>query len=957
METNRSKTYSLSGIFKIISDPENNGVARGFAEKFPDDGKSIVVPGRMPSERISYDYSYSSVFPDYHGFVWYYKTFDGVLVAEGEHCLLEFERVGYLADVWLNGKHLGSHRHHEEAFSYDITDCMKADGENLLAVRVFEPMRDRDPIEGILLRDIPNGSLANHEGEGTPSNVIGGITGEVRLKIVPDLFVTDQWICADAKTGHVKVTVSLENAGPCAQDETVSLLISEMKTGLPVCEVSRRVTVPAGESETVLECDVEGFKLWELQNPFLYLSQVRVGTFSQVARFGFREIRLENGFFTLNGRRFLLKCAHGTFSASNCTAMKALGFNAFRSIHRTMDREVMDLCDELGFLIIESPITSWGMREHENTRSMVRDYMRNMVRMHRNHPSVCAYYFYNETDDRHLIEIAEELLPEIRALDPQNIFLLSSARWDNMPEVNSASNPGSVTFDVPLGGEGTTGVADNWLDGYHGYGLTSAPMGDIHAYAAYPLDGPTRNWFRTVGTQTRPVFISESGIGSQVNPVSWTLQAEALAPLRPGFPENCPFPEQKAAWVLGLPPRALWEETEAFLDFYGLRELYPFADLLCAEGDRLNGRQREQMFDLMRANSHLCGFSLTSFGGGNEGMCEGTALGNGIVKESVAHAVQHGLAPLRFSLFATDRIVYADRETELEAVLCNEDRLPAGRYPMLLCVDGGTPTHIVKTWTTEAAYPSEGPGGFPPLAATVFKDTVVLEEGEYVFRARLTQGDMPCGGDLKIRAVKIRDEAVRGKTICGIGLADATVAFLEKHGVCVLPAEAAKTVGVLLVGASLKEENGEWEQVLGPVNEGATVIFADERLFRTDPDRVKEIAGENAKETVYNDWLYHNDTIHVGHPVFADMTPAGFCDLESYGPTYPTAMFESTVKPAKTGSVSFRISGNFTSGVNFGEFAVGKGRAILNAFQICDNLEKHPFADRMLLNIVEVYGA
>ena len=754
----------------------------------------------------------------------------------------------------------------------------------------------------------------------------------------------------------MKVTVTVENATDQTRDIALSLLLSEQKSGLAVCEVNRRAAVKAGANEMILECEVPRHKLWELKNPFLYISCVRVGGSAHTARFGFRDLRFENGFFTLNGRRFLLKCAHGTFSASNCVAMKALGFNAFRSIHRTVDRETMDLCDELGFLIIQSPITSWGMREHENTQRMIADYMRNMVLMHRNHPSVGAYYFYNETDDRHLIEIAEELLPELRKLDPNNIFLLSGARWDDVLSVASASNPGSPTFDVCLGGEGNKDFGEKWTDGYNGIGVHDAPMGDIHAYPAYPLDAQTKNWYRTLGQHSDPVFLSETGVGSQVNPVSWTLNAEALDPLRPGFPESCALPDQNVHWVLGVPPRSLWEEAEAFLDFYDLRGLYPFADLLCAEADRLNGRQREQMFDLIRSNSHLCGFSLTSFGGGNEGMCEGTPLGNGIVKESVAHALQHGLAPLRFSLFATDRTVYADRETELEAVLCNEDCLPSGSYSMLLDVDGGSPAHVVKSWKTEAIYPSEGVGGFSPLAATVFKGSVRLEEeGNYYFRARLTKGDMPCGGNLPIRAVKIRDEAVRGRSVACIGLNRATTDFLIGHGVNVLPAKDVKKTGVLLVGTDLREDIGAWESVLDAAKAGATVIFADERFFRERPVALKAVAGDGAKVSVYLNTLDHNDTIHVEHPVFAGMTPAGFCDPESYGAVYPTAMFESTVKPSETVSATFRIRGDFSSGVIFGEFTVGKGKAILNAFRICENLGKHPFADRLLLNVIETY--
>ena len=64
---------------------------------------------------------------------------------------------------------------------------------------------------------------------------------------------------------------------------------------------------------------------------------------SKSLRFGFKEFLIKDGFFFLNGRRILLKCAHGTPSAETVIEMKAMGFNAFRSIQHLMPEEVLDL--------------------------------------------------------------------------------------------------------------------------------------------------------------------------------------------------------------------------------------------------------------------------------------------------------------------------------------------------------------------------------------------------------------------------------------------------------------------------------------------------------------------------------------------------------------------------------------------------------------------------------------
>src|SRR6266487_4195139 len=71
-----------------------------------------------------------------------------------ERCLLHFGAVDYLADVWLNGVLIGGHEGGETPFTLDVTDALKPDGENLLAVRVLNP--SDEPIDGIRLHETPH---------------------------------------------------------------------------------------------------------------------------------------------------------------------------------------------------------------------------------------------------------------------------------------------------------------------------------------------------------------------------------------------------------------------------------------------------------------------------------------------------------------------------------------------------------------------------------------------------------------------------------------------------------------------------------------------------------------------------------------------------------------------------------------------------------------------------------
>lgn len=92
---------------------------------------------------------------------------------------------------------------------------------------------------------------------------------------------------------------------------------------------------------------------------------------------------------------------------------------------------------------------------------------------------------------------------------------------------------------------------------------------------------------------------------------------------------------------IGIP--LFWAHQRAW-DFLYLCGVTPYASELCRAADRENGRQRQMLFDLIRSNPMINGFSLTSWGSGNEGTLEGL----GVIKEGLAYAMQEGWAPFNF---------------------------------------------------------------------------------------------------------------------------------------------------------------------------------------------------------------------------------------------------------------------------------------------------------------------
>lgn len=934
-------TYTLSGIWTLVK--EENHPKTLFTDSIPAlPSYPIAVAHRYDQDKWKLDYAYSQVVSRYHGYVWYYRRFEPMpVLSPNERYRLEFDRVSYVCEVFLNGIRLGEHRHSEERFSFDATDALSHDGENLLAVRCFEPVSGCEAIDGIRLDQIPNGFWAGSEDDHllSPIDSAGGILEEVRLRVVPTVRIEDVFIHPNPHTGEVEVSVTLLNETDRSQKLSLSLDCSELKHGGSVAVHSISVDAPAGVSEHILHAVIPHHRLWELENPALYLAKIETDTASSKSlRFGFKELCIRDGFFFLNGKRILLKCAHGLMSADTVISMKAMGFNAFRSIQQVMPTEILDLCDELGLLIIESPLTAWGMRLHENTQQMLEESLCNMLRMHRNHACIGAYYLFNELHNPLTLRLGADCLSALRALAPHTLFLLSSGRWDKLYDLGSVSNPYSKKWETLLGQEGNADeIVHTYPSRFHA--SRNLGMGDLHPYVYVPLDSTSKNWFRTAGTNGNPILISECGIGTQEH--AQRLYFERLGTR--GNP-NCESVKEI---------KQVWDDLEDFLKHYGMQDVYSFATDLCHASDRENGRQRQMMFDIIRSNPKINGYSLTSWGEGNEGTLEG----KGVMKEGVAHALQEGWAPLRWALFTDERVLYANRPFHIEAVLCNEDALAPGRYRAQAKIKGRN--GVVWSRDFDAVYPKVGHGNLPPLAASVLKEPICLDEGNYTLSVRLLEGGCPWGGTLSFRIVAPHKEKLP-RRIGAWGLSPETIQFLRERDVEAIDPRSDASVSVVLVAnPDDLSDDAAWKKLLSLAERGTSVVFLNAELFLRKEAHpfLRQIAGEGVTCEPTIDWLYHFDTVHIRHPWFDEIHDEGLIEIESFVELYPRVILSHTKKADLTIAASIRIdAGQCASSLTVGEYHVGNGRAVLNTFRIQEALGKNPLADQMLLNLCAHYS-
>ena len=160
----------LNGPWTLACDPANEGKRLNWQGKPP--GRDVcpaIVPGTIQQS-----------FPGYHGVAWYWTAFRApAKPASGTFHSIRFREADYFAEVWLNGVLLGSHEGAEFPFDFRCDEALRYGAENLLAVRVINPVEE--PIDGFTLEDIAHRFKFNKNyGPGMMAN-FGGLTQEVVL--------------------------------------------------------------------------------------------------------------------------------------------------------------------------------------------------------------------------------------------------------------------------------------------------------------------------------------------------------------------------------------------------------------------------------------------------------------------------------------------------------------------------------------------------------------------------------------------------------------------------------------------------------------------------------------------------------------------------------------------------------------------------------------------------------
>jgi hypothetical protein len=945
------RVQELSNGWVLARDPQNRGREEGWFGSIRAEAVPAPVPGII-----------QQVFPAYHGVTWYWRAFNLPCPAgAGERVVLRFGAVDYLAEVWVNGNPVGGYEGGETPFELDITEAVVAGAGNLLAVRVLNPTNER--IDGYRLQETPHRNKTVPPRCGSSFNS-GGILYPVELVILPAVRIADLFARPDAASGIVAVTVSVRNDGPAKARGSLRLEAAPAATGEPVAAAGLRVSWAPGLSEHELVLTVPQPRLWNLDDPFLYrvTASLQAGGCSHrlSVRCGFRFFQVINGWFHLNGRRIFVRSTHtgnhmpiGQQVAGlpdhvrrDMLFAKAAGFNMVRFIGGVAYPAQLDCCDEIGLMVYEESFAGWCM---EDSPAMGERFDRNtraMILRDRNHPCVTIWGLLNETRDGPVFRHAAGSLPLVRAADPTRLVLLSSGRWDAQPGIGSVCNPGSSEWEHEWGieapGAPPSPVRSPDMDLAMGY-FQSA--GDAHTYTGFPQSRAAEDLIRRLGRETKPVFLSEYGIGSLMDVIrEWR-----------GFRQANAGPGLEDAAML----RTQSEKLNADWKRWGFTGVYPFAEDMLRESQRLHARQRTHVFDLVRANPRLCGYSLT-------GMLDHGMTGEGLWtfwrewKPATFDAVRDGWSPLRWCLFVRPLHGYRGRPFQVEAVLATEDVLPPGEYPAALRIRG--PDGVAWEQAATIRIPAAGADGHSPLAVPVLAAEVRLDgpPGEYVFAASMEDA-APAGGRLTFHLSDAAALPALSGQAAAWGLDREAAAWLDARGLRLRsieePSDARELILVGLPGEA-EANAARWRDLTERITRGAVGLFLEPKAFAREKDTMHWCPLPQKGACVsFFDWLYHKECVANRHPVFEGLPGPGIMDWDYYGPIIPREMFEGLETPEEAIAAAFATGSpsypdGYCAGLLIAACRLGAGRVILSTPRLLSNLDAHPAADRMLVNLI-----
>lgn len=392
--------------WRSLSLPHDWSIEGSFSEKNP----STANEGALPT-----------------GIGWYRKTFVLPQSGQNKNIYIDFDGVYRNSEVWINGHYLGKRPNGYISFRYNLTPYAVFNGKkNVIAVRV-------DNLEQ------PNSRW--YSGSGIYRNVWLVST----LKVAVDhwgTFVSTPKV--NDQSAAISLKTSLKNSTGKPQKVNLETTVFDPEGKKVAVKTASGIVLKDSVTQVSQDLSLDHPKLWSIEKPELYRIQTKIIDKNSIidiykTSFGIRYFNFDaKTGFSLNGKplKILGVCMHHDLGALGAAVntraierqleiLKAMGCNAIRTSHNPPAPEFLDLCDKMGFLVMDEAFDQWKKKKnaqdyHLDFAKWHKQDLEDQIKRDRNHPSVFMWSIGNEIReqfDSSGTRIARELASIVKNLD------------------------------------------------------------------------------------------------------------------------------------------------------------------------------------------------------------------------------------------------------------------------------------------------------------------------------------------------------------------------------------------------------------------------------------------------------------------------------------------------------------------------------------------------------------
>ena len=365
---NDNWTFSKDGETRILNLPHDWGVEQPFLQENPGETGKLAWWGQAV----------------------YSKTLSVSAEDLQKDLRLEVDGAFSNAKVYVNGAEAGGWPYGYASWAVELNPFVR-EGDNLIEIKLDnKPESSRWYPGGGIYRNVwltrSAKTAVAHWGTFVKADIRGTVTIDITLK-------TDKPLMAKVTTCILGTSAQVVTESPVYDGRVLTQIL-----------------------------EVEDPRLWYTDRPALYVARTTVETENGVdvydTPFGFRELEWREDGFYLNGWKTFLKgvCLHHDAGALGAVwnedawvrrlqMLKAMGCNAIRCSHNPPAPELLDLCDKMGFLVMDELTDTWTWPKKENGYATLFDEWAEkdlvaMIRRDRNHPSVILWSIGNECGEQ-----------------------------------------------------------------------------------------------------------------------------------------------------------------------------------------------------------------------------------------------------------------------------------------------------------------------------------------------------------------------------------------------------------------------------------------------------------------------------------------------------------------------------------------------------------------------------